>query len=179
MPSKHLIKWVVIPTLSLLISANGAVALQGDLSQGINTESDQVEWDEQKLMTTLTGKVVITQGSIRIEADKVTVQWVFDPEANKNVIKDLTCNGSPALFQQADAESGLVVGKASTIFYDHTNEKVELTKDANLSSEDGSQMSSDSIMYDLSTGGMSAGKNERVKTVFPPQKQKEEKDGDS
>ncbi|WIO73762.1 lipopolysaccharide transport periplasmic protein LptA [Porticoccaceae bacterium LTM1] len=173
-------KWIVIPALSVTMGATGAIALQNDLKERIKAEADLYELNDLEHITTYTGSVIITQGSIRIEADTVTVKWAVNHETNERTIESLTCNGQPARFQQEiNPEEGLVVATANTIFYDHSNEKIELTKDANITREDGSLLTSDSILYDLSTGGMSAGKNERVKTVFPPQKQKEEKDGDS
>ena len=58
---------------SLLAASLPALALTGDTDQPIHIESDQQSLDMQGNIVTFTGNVVVTQGSIKINADKVVV----------------------------------------------------------------------------------------------------------
>ncbi len=58
---------------SLLAASLPAMALTGDTNQPIHIESDQQSLDMQGNVVTFTGNVVVTQGSIKINADKVVV----------------------------------------------------------------------------------------------------------
>ena len=58
---------------SLLAASLPAMALTGDTDQPIHIESDQQSLDMQGNIVTFTGNVVVTQGTIKINADKVMV----------------------------------------------------------------------------------------------------------
>lgn len=60
-------------TSVLLAASLPALALTGDTDQPIHIESDQQSLDMQGNVATFTGNVIVTQGSIKINADKVVV----------------------------------------------------------------------------------------------------------
>lgn len=57
-----------------------AFAVTGDTDQPIHIESDQQSLDMQGNVVTFTGNVIVTRGTIKINADKVVVTR---PAANK------------------------------------------------------------------------------------------------
>ena len=58
---------------ALLAASLSAQAKTGDTDQPIHIESDQQSLDMQGNVVTFTGNVVVTQGTIKINADKVVV----------------------------------------------------------------------------------------------------------
>ena len=56
---------------SLLAASIPAFAVTGDTDQPIHIESDQQSLDMQGNVVTFTGNVIVTQGTIKINADKV------------------------------------------------------------------------------------------------------------
>lgn len=58
---------------SLLAASIPAFAVTGDTEQPIHIDSDQQSLDMQGNVVTFTGNVVMTQGTIKINADKVVV----------------------------------------------------------------------------------------------------------
>jgi lipopolysaccharide export system protein LptA len=58
---------------ALLAASLPALAKTGDTDQPIHIESDQQSLDMQGNVVTFTGNVVVTQGTIKINADKVVV----------------------------------------------------------------------------------------------------------
>ncbi len=65
---------------SLLAASIPAFAVTGDTDQPIHIESDQQSLDMQGNVVTFTGNVIVTQGTIKINADKVVITI---PAANK------------------------------------------------------------------------------------------------
>ncbi len=81
---------------SLLAASIPAFAVTGDTDQPIHIESDQQSLDMQGNVVTFTGNVIVTQGTIKINADKVVVT-VPGGEQGKEVIDGY---GKPATFYQ-------------------------------------------------------------------------------
>ena len=81
---------------SLLAASIPAFAVTGDTDQPIHIESDQQSLDMQGNVVTFTGNVIVTQGTIKINADKVVVTRPGG-EQGKEVIDGY---GKPATFYQ-------------------------------------------------------------------------------
>lgn len=79
---------------SLLAASIPAFAVTGDTEQPIHIDSDQQSLDMQGNVVTFTGNVVMTQGTIKINADKVVVTRPGG-EQGKEVIDGY---GNPATF---------------------------------------------------------------------------------
>lgn len=79
---------------SLLAASIPAFAVTGDTEQPIHIESDQQSLDMQGNVVTFTGNVIVTQGTIKINADKVVVTRPGG-EDGKEVIDGY---GNPATF---------------------------------------------------------------------------------
>lgn len=142
-----------------------AMALTGDTDQPIHIESDQQSLDMQGNIVTFTGNVVVTQGSIKINADKVIVTRPGG-EKGKEVIDGF---GNPATFYQMQDNGKPVKGHASKMHYELANDFVILTGNAYLEQLD-SNIKGDKITYLVKEQKMQAfsDKGKRVTTVLVP-----------
>ena len=131
---------------ALLAASLSAQAKTGDTDQPIHIESDQQSLDMQGNVVTFTGNVVVTQGTIKINADKVVVTRPGG-EKGKEVID----------------------GRASKMHYELQNDFVVLTGNAHLEQID-SNIQGDKITYLVKEQKMQAFSNKggRVTTVLVP-----------
>ena len=150
---------------SLLAASLPAMALTGDTNQPIHIESDQQSLDMQGNIVTFTGNVVVTQGTIKINADKVVVTRPAD-QKGKEVIDGY---GNPATFYQMQDNGKPVKGHASKMHYELQNDFVVLTGNAYLEQLD-SNIKGDKITYLVKEQKMQAfsDKGKRVTTVLVP-----------
>ena len=147
-------------------------ALPSDRQQSIRIESDRAEKDDKKGTTVYEGSVVIRQGTIKINADKVTVF------SESNQVDKIVCIGKPAHYQQRpNLEDGLVFASGNTIEYYLASDKIFLLKNASLE-QNGTTITGDKINYDLKAEVVkaSAGNNtrQRIQMVIPPSNQKDD-----
>lgn len=149
----------------LLAASLPALALTGDTDQPIHIESDQQSLDMQGNVVTFTGNVVMTQGSIKINADKVVVTRPGG-EQGKEVIDGY---GKPATFYQMQDNGKPVKGHSAHMRYELQNDFVVLTGDAYLEQVD-SNIKGDKITYLVKEQKMQAfsDKGKRVTTVLVP-----------
>lgn len=150
---------------SLLAASLPALALTGDTDQPIHIESDQQSLDMQGNIVTFTGNVIMTQGSIKINADKVVVTRPGG-EKGKEVIDGF---GNPATFYQMQDNGKPVKGRAAKMHYELQNDFVVLTGNAYLEQVD-SNIKGDKITYLVKEQKMQAfsEKGKRVTTVLVP-----------
>lgn len=150
---------------ALLAASLPALALTGDTDQPIHIESDQQSLDMQGNVVTFTGNVIATQGSIKINADKVVVTRPGG-EKGKEIIDGY---GNPATFYQMQDSGKPVKGHASHMHYELQNDLVVLTGNAYLEQLD-SNITGDKITYLVKEQKMQAvsDKGKRVTTVLVP-----------
>lgn len=132
----------------LLLTLAGQVvwALPEDRTARIELESDQYIYDHKNGLIIYTGSAELRQGSLQINADKITVYYRGDA----NVVEKIEAHGSPAHLQQlpsADAE--LVKARAEEIIYHRLENTIEMRVSAQLE-QDGTMMQGHHIHYDLS-----------------------------
>ena len=147
------------------VSINAVQALPNDQNQPVSLEADRATYNEGTGITTYTGNVLITQGSIRIEADSIVVNLT----TNRG-IKDATAKGRPARFQQQISnDKGVARGEGQSVVYDAQAGLVILTGNA-LLTQDGARFSGNSIRYSINQGDVEAqgSSQNRVKIVIPP-----------
>ncbi|MBD4684448.1 lipopolysaccharide transport periplasmic protein LptA, partial [Xanthomonas citri pv. citri] len=87
-------------------------ALKGDTDQPINIDSGSQSLDLNSNVVTFSDNVVITQGSIKVTADKVTI---IRQEGKKETLE---ASGSPVTFQQTLDNGKPVNGKGNSVHYD-------------------------------------------------------------
>lgn len=158
---------IVTALLSMSLSA---YALKDDTDQPIDITSGSQSLDMENNIVVLTDNVLITQGSIKITADKVTITR---QEGKKEKIE---ASGSPVTFQQTLDNGKPVNGRANGVNYDLNQEFLTLTGNAELKQLD-SFIKAEHITYDVKKQQLKAtsgGKN-RVKTVLIPTQLQENK----
>lgn len=149
-------------------------ALPSDKEQNMNVASNEATIDSKQGQTILRGQVKITQGTLEINADKVTL--FYD---DKRKLKSLLAEGTPARFQQQlEANKALVHAEADNITYLATKEHLTLEKNAFVEQK-GATTRGGRIDYDMTTDTAHAvgtdGKDPgRVEFVIPPQTDKKD-----
>lgn len=155
-----------------------AAAERADRDKPINLEADKVTVDDKKQISTFEGNVVLTQGSMRITADRILVRQ------DKKGIQSATAYGKPATFKQKrEGIDEYVEGFAERAEYDGRSEKLELFDNATLKrGQDevrGSYITYEVVSEFLQVFGSnpqattSSKPGGRVRAVFQPQPKKD------
>lgn len=150
---------------TLFVTPISAWALTGDTNQPIHIESDQQSLDMDGNVVTFTGNVVATQGTIKINADKVVVTRPGGTQGQEII----DAYGNPATFYQMQDNGKPVKGQASRLNYLLAKDFVTLTGNAYLEQLD-SNVKGDKITYLVKEQKMQAfsDKGKRVTTVLVP-----------
>ncbi len=106
--------------LSLGTSLN-AMAEAADRNKPIELEADTVTVDDAKKISTYSGNVILTQGTLVIQAAKLIVR------EDKQGFQSSTSTGNPTTFKQKlEGKSEYMQGSAQRIEYDGRMDKVQL-----------------------------------------------------
>lgn len=151
---------------ALLTASLPGWSLPEDREQPIHIESNRAERQERTGLTIYEGDVVITQGTIRVEADKVVVH------SENNQAVRLEATGNPARYQQIlEAGDPPVHARSQLIDYRMKEDKLILSRDAQLEQQ-GSTITGERIEYDLiqevirAQGDLEG--RQRIHMVIPP-----------
>lgn len=162
----------VVPALgaclggTLLLFALTVSALPEDRLQAIKITADQALRDEKQGFTVYTGNVRMEQGSLQIQADKITIYHQVE-EADR-----IVAEGSPArMQQQPEPDKGLIHARALVIEYYKAEERVHLNREARIEQQ-GSIVTGDRIDYLITEQRVKAdsgqdGNGSRVEVVIP------------
>lgn len=151
--------------VALLCLALPAAALDSDRKQPIYIDADRVELDEAKGLNTYTGSVVVVQGSMQINADKLVIHT-----ANRKPTR-YVATGAPARYKQKPSPNeGDVVGTAKTIEYRVSEKKLYLRTDAHITRQ-GDVFQGDQLVYDTARDLVSGsgGQGGRIRMIIQPQ----------
>lgn len=164
--NRHLL--TLFSLLYICVSASSAMALPDDRDQPINVSADRAVKNAKKGITIYEGNVLITQGSIRVSGDKISI---YD---DNGTVNKMIAEGQPAKFKQKpDINSGDMVANGRSIEYDVNQETLLLKGDA-LLKQDGRTTNSNKINYDMKTEIVNAGDNTgRVIMVLEPKSNKQ------
>lgn len=160
--------------IALLLAAAAAHAERADREKEIVITAEKWAGDDANKVTTLQGNVVVTQGTMRITADKLTVR----EDAQKN--KFYVANGAPVTFRQKrDKVDEYIDGEAQRAEFDDRTDVLKLFTRARVKSG-ANQIAGDFISYDMqkelaeasgAPPGVQAPKDSRVKVIIlPPRK---------
>jgi lipopolysaccharide export system protein LptA len=128
----------------LLASGGKAFAEKADRDQPIDLEADTVNVNDAKKISTYTGSVVLTQGSLSIHAEKLIVR------EDKDGFQHSSSFGNPTTFRQKrEGTNDYIQGSAQRIEYDGHLDKVQLYTKAWVKRGD-DVIQGDYIMYDAS-----------------------------
>ena len=143
-------------------------------NEPITITADTAEQDDVKGTTVYSGSVLIVQGGLSINADRVVIQSVVDKDASaQRQIDVIRASGKPATFVQ-DSEAGNPPVRASgnSIRYWLDKGLVLLEHDANIDQQ-GSSVSGDAIEYFIDQQRVRAKADDtregsRVQTIIAP-----------
>lgn len=152
---------------SLLLVSSLSYALPSDQQQPIEIFSNSAKHDNKTGQSSYTGDVIISQGSIKVEADTVNMH-------RDTAVVEAT--GTPARFQQQpELDQALVKAHANTIYYARDKGLIELQGNASIKQDD-TLITGDRIVYnielqtlDASSLGDEQQTPQRVRVVIPPQ----------
>jgi lipopolysaccharide export system protein LptA len=116
-------------------------------------------------ITTLTGHVVITQGTMKVTGDLAKI--FFDADEN---ISRIQVTGKPAHIQQLDDAGNLMTGDALTLDYDNIHGIAVLTTNAVVHQQGRGEAHGDKLTYNTQTSEMtgSSGSDGMVHMTFLP-----------
>lgn len=172
----------LVKTLPFLLSLSAALgsasawALPTDREQPIRIQADNAHLDDKQGVATYTGDVIITQGSMKITGNTVTIT-----RATNGDIDVVTSVGNLAYFeqQQSAAKPDKMKGWAVTIQYQSLKELVILTDRAKVENE-GNTTEGEKIVYNTQTQVATAGRGgnvttprQRIDMVIQPKKKAE------
>ncbi|MEN9756817.1 MAG: lipopolysaccharide transport periplasmic protein LptA [Pseudomonadota bacterium] len=147
----HFTILIAVAFITFCINSAPTFALESDAKQAIMIDSNGASYDEKSQLSIYTGNVVATQGSIRVNSDKLVVH-LKDGEPEK-----LVFTGKMAKFKQTPSLGAKdITGQAETgEFYPKRNLLV-LINNATVWQGTGTY-SSDFIEYDIKTSLVKAG----------------------
>ena len=149
----------------LSAGSSPAHALPSDANQPVRLLADRATYSERTGVTTYSGNVSITQGTLKIHASDIVVNL-----SNDRSISSAVANGRPATFEQViTQEKGLAKGQANKVDYNAVTGIVTLTGNAKLS-QAGASFAGNTIRYSLKDGDVeaNAGGGQRVELIIPP-----------
>jgi len=149
-----------------------ATAQKPNSNEPVNIEADRMKADDQKQVAEFEGRVVLTQGTFQLRADKLVVRKENDG------FQHATATGQPATFKQKrEGTDEWITGEAKRIEYDGRLENVELFDGARVS-RDNDEVRGNYISYDTRAqvfrvqGGKELaakpGRDDRVRAVIQP-----------
>ncbi|MCU7828374.1 MAG: lipopolysaccharide transport periplasmic protein LptA [Candidatus Thiodiazotropha sp. (ex Myrtea sp. 'scaly one' KF741663)] len=142
-------------------------ALSGDRDQPMHLEADSVSIDEGTGISLYQGNVVITQGSLKLWADRL---WIHRRDGKTD---KLISEGQPTRFQQTTDEQEEVRGRALRAEFYVDRDELLLFDDA-LLEQGPDQFRSDRIIYNRTSSqvkaGTSADGKQRVQVIIEPRK---------
>ncbi|MCB1857725.1 MAG: lipopolysaccharide transport periplasmic protein LptA [Gammaproteobacteria bacterium] len=140
-------------------------ARESDKNQPIFVEADAADINDQSGVSVYSGDVKVTQGTVILNADKVTIIQ----KAGKT--DQVIAEGSPVEFQQMTDKDELIKARAKKADYYLASELLHMTGDAVLIQGKDS-FSSDRITIDRSNGQVKAGTSaqgkQRVRISIQP-----------
>lgn len=135
----------------------GFGGLTQDTSAPVEVASDSLAVDQAEGTATFSGNVLVTQGTLRLAADRIRV--VYAGEADDGRIRELRAEGSVTLANGAEA------AEAEAAVYDIDAGRVVMTGNVVLT-QGQTALSSERLVLDLNSGTGSL--EGRVRSVFQP-----------
>lgn len=157
---------------ALAVAALGWLAMQpalaktSDRQQPMQVTAKHFDgFQKPNSVSTLTGQVVITQGSLKATGSEAKVYFDADSQISRVVI-----TGAPAHLQQLDDNNNLVLGDAAKLDYDNLKGIAVLSGHASINQKGRGEAHGDKLTYNTQTSqmtGESAG-DSLVHMIFQP-----------
>lgn len=157
-----------VKTLPLLLSLGATLgsasawALPSDRDQPIRVQADSAELDDKQGVAVYRGDVVITQGTLKITGDTVTITQTAQGD-----IDVFTSVGKPAYYEQKPSpDKQIVKAYGLTIQYFAANERIVLIDQAKVVQE-GNTFEGEKIVYDTQRQIVNAGRASGAEVTTP------------
>lgn len=132
-------------------------AEKADRNKPVNIESDRMVADDAKKVSTFDGRVVLTQGTLTLRADRIVVRQ------DAQGFQQGTASGNLATFRQKrEGFDEYIEGEAERIEYDSKADRVEFVNRARLRRDGGDDVSGSFISYDSRTEVFSVRSNQQA-----------------
>jgi len=140
-------------------------AKTGDRNQRIDINADKTEYLSKSGIQKLSGNVEITQGTMNISADEISIHL------KDNRLARIEGTGSPIRFEQENDAGEPVVGEATAIDYNAISGTLVLSGKARLT-QPRQELKSSRIVFDLNAQSVKAdgGNSGRVSISIQPPK---------
>lgn len=158
----------VLAGLVILLWHTSAGALPDDREQPIRITADWAERNEHTSATRYVGNVVLTQGSLVINAEQLSVRQPDDEPVT------IVATGTPATLEQTPAAGETpVLATAGRIVYSRADDQIRLTEGARIQ-QNGAVVTGAVIDYLVSeqrvrAAGAPDASGQRVEVVIPPE----------
>ncbi|HEY0198301.1 MAG TPA: lipopolysaccharide transport periplasmic protein LptA [Rhodanobacter sp.] len=124
-----------------------ASAKKADRQQNMNYEAKTTNaYNQPNTITTLTGAVKITQGTLLLTGDLAKIYLDGDTQ-----ISHIVVTGNPAHIQQLDENNNLMTGDAAQLDYDSVNGIAVLTTNAAVHQQCRGEFHGDKLTYNTNT----------------------------
>ncbi len=168
---RYIVEGTCACVLGVLLAWPGpASAERADRDKPMHVEADSVRMDDLQKIAVYEGKVVLSQGTLWLSADRIEVRQ--DDEG----VSSGVALGSPVQFRQKlDGRGEWAEGRANRIEYEVRTEKLRLIGQAHLKKGD-EELRGEIISYDAKNeffqagGGLPGQKPGRVRAVIMPPK---------
>ena len=150
-----------------------ATALESDRSQPIQISADAVSIDQKKGVNRYSGNVVLTQGTLVITANEVTVRY------RAGEIEKVKANGNPVTFKERlDNHAEDISASAKRLEYNALKSEIDLFEQVSVS-QGSDEFHSAVLHYNLKDGTLAAegeksadgqSPKERVQSILQPRK---------
>jgi lipopolysaccharide export system protein LptA len=180
--TEEAMKFIFIIFFVGLSAIQSAMAERADRNKPIHLEADRatvedVNRKEASRVSTFTGNVVLTQGTMRIKADKVIMG------EDLNGFRYATATGDLVSFRQKrDGLNEYVEGWSERVEYDSKTDKIELFRQARLK-RGSDEVQGDYISYEMNSEffkvigskerGVETGPDKRVRITIQPKNKSE------
>lgn len=142
--------------LALVTTPLTALSLPDDWQQAMTILSDTAEIDRRAGTVIYEGNVILTQGTLKIQAERLLV--LRDGDSLEKAVAE----GSPALYeQQIEAGKPVTTAHGNRIDYYTVERRITLRGDAELQ-QDGNLFSGDQITYDMASETVKASGNQAI-----------------
>jgi lipopolysaccharide export system protein LptA len=149
-----------------LLALSPAHAKQSDRQQQMQVDARHFDgFQKPNSVSTLTGSVVITQGSLKAAGAQAKVYFDGDSQINRVVI-----TGTPAHIEQLDDNGNLMQGDAATIDYMVDKNFAVLSGNASIRQKGRGEAHGEKLTYNTQTSEMTgeSGGDGRVHMIFQP-----------
>lgn len=139
----------------LLLAPAIGLAKQSDRNQPLNYTAVSTDaFQKPNSVSTLKGKVVITQGTMRMTGDLAKIYLDGDSQIARIVV-----TGHPAHIEQLDDSNNLMTGDAATLDYDNIKGIAVLTTNAVVKQQGRGHFEGDKLTYNTQTSQITGESN--------------------